>query len=206
MLLFAHDRLACALLNSALAKTLDTAVGYRLSKIYTRTGDEGTTGLGDGSRRRKSSSRVVAMGEVDELNSHLGLLISFLGEASHREFLLTQQHRLFDLGGEISIPESVLIKPEHTLDVEQQIDRMNQILPPLENFILPGGSTEIAHIHVCRAVCRRVERCLVDLDEQETLNPEAICYINRLSDYLFVLARSVAAATGCAEILWEPGR
>lgn len=181
-------------------------MGYRLSKIYTRTGDEGTTGLGDGSRRRKSSSRVHAMGEVDELNSHVGLLLAQLETPQIAEFLLTQQHRLFDLGGEISIPESVLIKPEHTAAVEAEIDQLNADLKPLENFILPGGSGLIAQVHVTRAVCRRVERWLVDLAEEESVNPEAISYINRLSDYFFVLARHLAKSSGVSETLWNSTR
>lgn len=181
-------------------------MGYRLSKIYTRTGDEGTTGLGDGSRRRKSSPRVHAMGEVDELNSHLGLLLAMLDDQQIADFLLTQQHRLFDLGGEISIPGSVLIKPEHIAAVEADIDQLNADLKPLENFILPGGSALIAQVHVTRAVCRRVERWLVDLAEEESLNPEAISYINRLSDYFFVLARHLTKSSGVSETLWNSTR
>ncbi len=182
-------------------------MGYRLSKIYTRTGDEGTTGLGDGSRRRKSSARVHAMGEVDELNSVLGMLIAMLeGEPELADFLLTQQHRLFDLGGEISIPGSELIKPEHAMALEEQIDLLNQDLAPLENFILPGGNALVAQVHLVRSVCRRVERWLVDLDESETLNAGSVSYINRLSDYFFVLARHLAKRTGCKEILWQSGR
>lgn len=185
-------------------------MGYRLTKIYTRTGDDGSTGLGDGSRHSKADLRVWAMGEVDELNCHLGMLLAMLAmlplDSGEQEFLVDQQHRLFDLGGEISMPGTALVVDAAVESVEARIDMLNRPLPPLKNFILPGGNSLLAQVHIARAVCRRAERCLVELAAQEPINRVSLHYVNRLSDYLFVLARSLAASQAIPETLWESGR
>ena len=186
-------------------------MGKRLSKIYTRTGDGGETGLGDGSRVSKTHPRVAAMGSVDELNSMVGLLVEELvsGEAPELKeiagFLRDVQHRIFDLGGELSIPGFEIIRPEHVAAIETRLDSLNEQLRPLENFILPGGSRLVATCHLARAVCRRAERELALLAQTEAINIYAMEYLNRLSDYLFVAARSCARITGVAEVLWEQG-
>ena len=138
-------------------------MGHRLSKIYTRTGDDGTTGLGDGSRVAKDSLRVDAYGTVDELNSHLGLVLAYEIPVNLREALSEIQHLLFDLGGELCIPGTVLIKPEHVEWLEQELDKLNDELPMLKEFILPGGNAPAAACHICRTVCRRAERLMVGL-------------------------------------------
>ena len=179
-------------------------MGFRLSKIYTRQGDAGDTGLGDGQRVRKSDARVAAMGDVDELNAQLGLLVSLLTpESPHLGVLRDIQHRLFDLGGELSLPGQALVKAESVASLEAHIDHLNESLPPLENFILPGGDQITSQTHVARTVCRRAERTLVQLAEAEEMNVEGLKYVNRLSDYLFVLARTLAAEGGVGEILWR---
>jgi len=179
-------------------------MGFRLSKIYTRQGDAGDTGLGDGNRVRKSDARVAAMGDVDELNAQIGLLISLLTwESPHTGVLSDVQHRLFDLGGELSLPGHALIKAEPVSALEAHIDHLNESLAPLENFILPGGDQITAQTHVARTVCRRAERTMVELAETEEMNVEGLKYINRLSDYLFVLARTLAAEGGVGEVLWR---
>ena len=217
-------------------------MGKRLSKIYTRTGDAGETGLGDGSRLAKTSPRVEAMGCVDELNSVIGLLVETLKaeptakilkvESADRlyrvseqqepydlsgqarkvdglefiaDFLRTVQHRIFDIGGEISIPGYAIITDDHVAQLETALDALNEHLPPLENFILPGGSRLVAECHHARAVCRRAERRLVQVAASETINQPGLSYLNRLSDYLFVVARSCARITGVDEVLWEQG-
>ena len=252
-------------------------MGKRLSKIYTKTGDAGETGLGDGSRVPKTSLRVEAMGCVDELNSVIGLVVETmvdeastllsmitmgdsnllaemlpnfptghatepdetddealynqlsipneaadealyyemtdkleLAETSEEllelaEFLRSIQHRIFDLGGEISIPGHAIIKAAHVKKLEKALDALNKQLPPLENFILPGGSKLVAECHHARAVCRRAERALVLLAESEAINQPGLSYLNRLSDYLFVVARSCARITNVEEVLWEQG-
>ncbi len=183
-------------------------MGKRLGKIYTRTGDVGTTGLGDGARVSKASARIEAIGEVDELNSWLGLVIEMLvaeGEAlSAVTTLLRQcQHRIFDLGGELSIPGLQLILPRHVTAIEVALDSLNRHLAPLENFILPGGSQLVANLHIGRSVCRRAERRVVALASADTVNPEAVKFLNRLSDYLFVAARHCARVGQVQEVLWQ---
>ena len=181
-------------------------MGHRLSKIYTRTGDAGTTGLGDGERASKTSERVDAMGDVDELNSLIGVLLSDgLGPELH-DTLLAVQHDLFDLGGEISIPGSALLPSTAVARLEDAIDHCNEKLPPLKEFILPGGSPTAAHCHLARTVCRRAERAVVALANAETVNDALLEYINRLSDLLFVVARTLARQNGGEEILWDRSR
>ncbi|MDA0977083.1 MAG: cob(I)yrinic acid a,c-diamide adenosyltransferase [Proteobacteria bacterium] len=186
-------------------------MGKRLSKIYTRTGDKGETGLGDGSRVPKTHPRVEAMGSVDELNSIVGLVVEELLMEDEEalqpvaDFLRSLQHRIFDLGGELSIPGFEIVTADHVKAIETALDDLNQHLPPLENFILPGGSRLIANCHMARAICRRAERNVAALAEVETVNTAAMEFLNRLSDYLFVVARSCARITGVAEVLWQKG-
>ena len=181
-------------------------MGNRLSKIATRTGDNGTTGLGDGSRVDKDSLRVQAMGDVDEMNSHLGLLLSEDLPAGLREELFTIQHDLFDLGGELCIPGYTLIKLEHVARLDALLAKYNADLPPLADFILPAGSRAASQAHVCRTVCRRAERAIVTLGKAETLNDHPRQYMNRLSDLLFVLSRVLNRFAGGGDVLWEKGR
>ena len=186
-------------------------MGKRLSKIYTRTGDRGETGLGDGSRISKTHPRVEAMGSVDELNSMVGLVVENLIAENRPEltsvanFMRLQQHRIFDLGGEISIPGFKIVTADHVAAIEQNLDALNDQLAPLENFILPCGSKLIANCHLARAICRRAERNLAALAENESINEAALEFLNRLSDYLFVVARSCARITGVNEVLWKKG-
>lgn len=181
-------------------------MGYRLSKIYTRTGDAGTTGLGDGSRVAKDSLRVQAMGDVDEINSVVGtLLVEALPDATGA--LLTEvQHDLFDLGGELSIPGMALLDDKQIERLEQALDAMNETLEPLKDFILPGGSRAAALAHQARAVCRRAERAIVALAAAEPVREAPRRYVNRLSDLLFVLARYLNRRAGCGDVLWHKGR
>ncbi|EHP43324.1 ATP:cob(I)alamin adenosyltransferase [Cupriavidus basilensis OR16] len=181
-------------------------MGHRLSKIATRTGDAGTTGLGDGSRTGKDSLRIAAIGDVDELNSSLGVLLTETLPDDVRSALLHIQHDLFDLGGELSIPGYVLVKPEQVLQLDQWLDHYNANLPRLAEFILPGGSRAAAVAHVCRTVCRRAERALVALGAQEALNEAPRQYLNRLSDLLFVLARVLNRAGGGSDVQWQRAR
>ena len=184
-------------------------MGKRLTKIYTKTGDAGDTGLGDGSRIPKTHARVCAMGDIDELNAQIGLLTAHLSLTSITTltdiapFIERLQHRIFDLGGEVSIPGFQLIHDQHVTMIEVELDRMNEALAPLENFIIPGGSILIAQCHVARSVCRRAERSLVSLQEIETVNASGVRFLNRLSDYFFVLARFCALQTGQPECLWQ---
>lgn len=175
----------------------------RLSKIVTRTGDQGTTGLGDGSRIPKSAPRVVAMGDIDELNSQLGVLRCESLSPDVQRALDQIQHRLFDLGGEISIPGYALLTSTHVAALDADLAELNATLPPLKEFVLPGGARAAAICHVARAVARRAERSVVGLSEAESINPQAIPYLNRLSDFLFVLARTLNRDAGEAEILWK---
>lgn len=179
-------------------------MGHRLSKIYTRTGDDGTTGLGDGSRVSKDSLRVDAYGTVDELNSALGIVLTMTLPDDVRNALTRIQHELFDLGGELSIPGRTVIHEEHVAYLEGVLESLNATLPPLKEFVLPGGNQAAALIHFARAVCRRAERCAVSLARTENVNPIALKYLNRLSDLLFVAARYVNAAEDAAETLWRP--
>lgn len=164
-------------------------MGNRLSQIATRTGDNGTTGLGDNTRVSKNALRVHAMGDVDELNSHIGLLLCEDMPANVRHLLVEIQHQLFNLGGELSIPGFELIKPEAVLALDQALADHNEALPRLQEFILPAGTRAASQAHVCRTVARRAERAVVALEAQETLNDTPRQYLNRLSDLLFVLSR-----------------
>lgn len=186
-------------------------MGFRLSKIYTRTGDKGETGLGDGRRVPKDHPRIEAIGEVDTLNSQVGLLLAGLIEHSASqpglneliEVLEPCQHRLFDLGGELAMPEYQALNAAEIEQLETAIDRWNEELGPLENFILPGGSSLIAQAHVCRSLARSAERRCQQLNALEPLAGVGLAYINRLSDLLFVAARLIAKRQGVAEILWQ---
>ena len=180
-------------------------MGNRLSKIYTRTGDDGTTGLGDGSRVDKDSLRVETFGTVDELNSIIGLVLASGVNDAVRDCLTRTQHELFDLGGELCMPGYTLI-PETCVDqLEAELDRFNEDLPPLKDFILPGGSEPAARCHLARTVCRRAERLMVSLAKIEDINEVSLRYLNRLSDLLFVIARVLARANGGSEVLWVHG-
>jgi cob(I)alamin adenosyltransferase len=181
-------------------------MGHRLSKIYTRTGDAGTTGLGDGGRTSKNGARIRAIGDVDELNCVIGVLLCESLAPGIHDTLRSVQHDLFDLGGELSIPGSTLLPDGAVKRLEAAIDQWNEDLPPLKEFILPGGSRAAAACHLGRAVCRRAERAIVELSEGEGAGALALGYINRLSDLLFVLARALARADGGAEILWDRSR
>jgi cob(I)alamin adenosyltransferase len=179
-------------------------MGHRLSKIYTRTGDDGTTGLGDGSRVAKDHRRVEAFGTVDELNSLIGLVLSYeLPSAIHDE-LTGVQHRLFDLGGELCVPGRTVIDARDVAQLESALDRLNESLEPLREFILPGGSAVAAVCHVARTVCRRAERRVVTLAREDQVNPNTVHYLNRLSDLLFVIARHLNARLKKPDVLWQP--
>lgn len=181
----------------------DSELANRLSKITTRTGDDGSTGLGDGSRTGKESMRIEVLGEVDELNSHIGLLLSEPLPPMVTEALLHIQHDLFDLGGELCIPGSKLMDEPRLTNLEQLTQGFNGELPPLKEFILPGGCRAASLAHVARTVCRRAERRLVALKRQETVSDDALRYLNRLSDLLFVLARWLNRHAGQPNILWQ---
>lgn len=178
-------------------------MGNRLSKIYTRTGDDGTTGLGDGTRVPKDDPRVEAYGTVDELNSVIGLLLAEDVAADIRLCLTRVQHELLDLGGELCIPGHSAITPEHVTRLENELDGFNADLPPLKEFILPGGSRTAAACHLARTVCRRAERRAYTLSTRSTVRPEALHYLNRLSDLLFVIARVIARHDQAAEVQWK---
>ncbi|MGP4844233.1 cob(I)yrinic acid a,c-diamide adenosyltransferase [Marinobacter sp. 1Y8] len=181
-------------------------MGYRLSKIYTKTGDDGSTGLADGSRINKDALRVEALGTVDELNCQIGVLIEYLVEEDAMTAVLRRiQHHLFDLGGEFAIPDSALIQSGLIDWLEETLDKWNEDLPPLKNFILPGGNKVAAHSHLARAICRRAERIVVALGHEESINPFGRQYLNRLSDLLFVFSRVLARRNNGEEILWQPG-
>jgi cob(I)alamin adenosyltransferase len=177
-------------------------MGHRLSKIYTRTGDDGTTALGDGNRVSKDCLRVETYGTVDELNSHLGWVLAYEIPPGLRVTLSEIQHLLFDLGGELCMPGYVFITLEQVEWLEQELDTLNDSLPMLKEFILPGGNAAAAACHISRTVCRRAERLMVALAREETVEPAALAFINRLSDFLFVAARVLARADG-GEVLWR---
>ena len=181
-------------------------MGNRLSKIYTRTGDDGSTGLGDGSRVAKDSARVTAYGTVDEANSCIGLLLAADLPADIHALLTTIQHQLFDLGGELCIPGHAAIFDADIDALEARLDHYNDDLPALKDFILPGGGEAAARCHVARTVVRRAERDTVTLSRHDAVRPQAIRYLNRLSDLLFVLARVLARASGHGETLWQHER
>ena len=181
-------------------------MGHRLSKIYTRTGDAGTTGLGDGSRTAKNSLRVAAMGDVDETNCIVGLMLCEELPAEVRELLTGIQHDLFDLGGELCVPGSGFLGAGLPERLEAAIDRYNAELQPLKEFILPGGARSAALAHQARAVCRRAERSVVALAQGEAVSETARRYLNRLSDLLFVLARWLNLKAGCGDVLWQKAK
>ncbi|MEO6092649.1 MAG: cob(I)yrinic acid a,c-diamide adenosyltransferase [Novosphingobium sp.] len=184
----------------------------KLNRIYTRTGDDGTTGLVDGSRTPKHAARIEAIGAVDEANSAIGLAVVALADGEHRLAMTRIQNDMFDLGADLATPgedfapsEMVLrIVPAQAERLEAEIDALNARLTPLSSFILPGGSEAAARVHVARAAVRRAERAMTALALAESINPAALAYANRLSDYLFVLARRVNAA-GSGDVLWKPG-
>jgi cob(I)alamin adenosyltransferase len=178
-------------------------MGNRLSKIYTRTGDGGTTGLGDGTRVAKDSLRVHAMGDVDELNAAIGILLTEPFSDEIRTCLTAIQHDLFNLGAEICMPNHEMIKVERITALENILDAFNDSLPPLKEFILPGGSRAAAHCHLARTVCRRAERTMHTLHSTEKLTEASLQYINRLSDLLFVLCRILNKDAGLPDVLWN---
>lgn len=182
-------------------------MGNRLSKIYTRTGDAGSTGLGDGTRVDKDHPRVEAYGSVDELNSAIGMVISCANLPPDISDTLTGvQHRLFDIGGELCIPGHTVTTEDHITVLENELDRLNDTLPPLKEFILPGGGPGASTCHLARTICRRTERRVYTLSKDETVNPLSIGFLNRLSDLLFVMARVLARNETGSEVLWQHDR
>lgn len=181
-------------------------MGNRLSKIYTRTGDDGSTGLGDGSRVGKDSLRVTAYGTVDELNSAIGVVLACDVPDAVRDSLIRIQHELFNLGGELCIPGMALVHDGDIDQLERELDGFNDDLPVLKEFILPGGGMAAAQCHVARTIARRAEREVITLARAETVRAEAIRYLNRLSDLLFVIARVLARASAQGEVLWQHER
>jgi cob(I)alamin adenosyltransferase len=183
------------------------AMGHRLSRIYTRTGDTGDTGLGDGSRIAKDSLRVDVMGDVDELNSCVGLLLAETVPQPVASALHDLQHALFDLGGEICIPGRKVMDERHAVHLEQLMDGFNADLPPLKEFILPGGTRAAALAHLARTVCRRAERSLVALSRTEAVNPASCVFLNRVSDLFFIISRVLNRTDGASgDVLWQPGK
>jgi len=181
-------------------------MGKRLTQIATRTGDDGTTGLGDNTRVPKHHLRVQAMGDVDELNSHIGLLLCEPLPKEVRTLLVEVQHQLFNLGGELSIPGFELLQPEAVLALDQALEAHNAVLPKLEEFILPAGTRAAAQAHICRTVARRAERSLAALGAQDTLRDMPRQYLNRLSDLMFVLARVLNRMNGGDDVYWKSRR
>ena len=182
-------------------------MGNRLTKIYTRTGDEGTTGLGDGSRISKHSARVEAYGSVDEANATIGLVLAEPDlPAAIERCLVEVQHDLFDLGAELCLPGHSAVTADFIQRLEQQLDSFNADLPPLKDFILPGGGRAASACHLARTVTRRAERRVWSLSESEQVNPAGLKYLNRLSDLLFVIARVLARRDQGQEVLWKRGR
>jgi cob(I)alamin adenosyltransferase len=181
-------------------------MGNRLTAIATRTGDTGTTGLGDNTRVSKNSLRVHAMGDVDELNSHIGLLLCESLPANVRELLIDIQHELFNLGGELCIPGYELLKTDALLELDEALAHYNAQLPPLKEFILPAGSRAASQAHICRTVARRAERTVVALGNEEALKDNPRQYLNRLSDLMFVLARVLNRVDGGDDVYWKSAR
>ena len=181
-------------------------MGNRLTQIATRTGDNGTTGLGNNQRVSKNSLRVHAMGDVDELNSHIGLLLCEDLPSDVRDLLVEIQHQLFNLGGELSIPGFELLKPEAVVALDEALGHYNAQLPKLEEFILPAGNRAAAQAHVCRTVARRAEREVVALGNEEAINDTPRQYLNRLSDLMFVLARVLNRMNGGDDVYWKSQR
>lgn len=180
-------------------------MGHRLSKIYTRTGDAGSTGLGDGTRVPKDGIRIGVLGVLDETNAQIGVVLAHDLPAEAREDLVAIQHALFDLGGELCLPGHAAIDDADIAWLERRLDDHNANLPPLKEFILPGGNAAAAHCHVARTVCRRAECALVALSRAESIRPQTLAFVNRLSDFLFVLARVLARVDGGEETLWQQG-
>jgi cob(I)alamin adenosyltransferase len=184
-----------------------------LSRIYTRTGDTGETALGDGTRVAKDNPRVAAYGAVDELNAALGLLLAHHPNVAEAELLRGIQNDLFDVGADLCVPQSasegsrkpLRVQASQTTRLEQAIDKLNENLSPLRSFVLPGGNPDAAWCHLARTICRRAEREVVALARTEPINPQVVVYLNRLSDYLFVLAR-VCNSNGSKDVLWQPGK
>lgn len=181
-------------------------MGHRLTRIFTRTGDDGSTGLADGSRLNKDHVRIKVIGDIDELNSFIGLLLCEELPSEISAALNDIQHDLFDLGAEFAIPNRKNITEEQVLHLENLLQNFNGNLPPLKEFILPGGTCAAALSHVCRTVCRRAERHMVQLFHQEQTMSDALKYINRLSDLFFVLARTINKHLNQPDIMWQPGR
>ena len=181
-------------------------MGHRLSKIYTRKGDDGTTGLGDGSRTSKDSPRVDAMGDIDELNSCIGVMLTHDVPEEIQSCLSSVQHTLFDIGGELSIPGLVLVKDDRVTFLEQNLDQFNSELAPLKEFILPGGTPAAAMGHIARSVCRRAERKIHTLAKSEDVSEISRKYLNRLSDLLFVISRYINLEAGGKDVLWQHDR
>ena len=178
-------------------------MGHRLSKIVTRTGDAGETGLTGGARVPKTHARVQAMGDVDELNSQLGVLLAQKLPKALRATLTRIQHELFNLGGELSMPGTALVAEKDLLALEREVETLNRGLPPLKDFVLPGGTPAAAAAHLARAICRRAERSVWTVNALEALNPATPRYLNRLSDFLFVAARVLARSKGARETQWK---
>lgn len=182
-------------------------MGKRLSKIYTRTGDDGTTGLGDGTRVAKDSLRVDAYGTVDEANSAIGMVLASASVPENvRKVLIEVQHDLFELGGELCIPGHSAVTEEFIIRLENELDTLNADLPALQEFILPGGGTAAAACHLARTIVRRAERITTTLASADSVRPEGLRYLNRLSDLLFVIARVLARAESGQEVLWDRQR
>lgn len=181
-------------------------MGKRLTKIYTRTGDDGTTGLADGKRVLKDAARLEALGEIDELNSAVGLVLAEELPEGIRTSLTAVQHDLLDMGGELCLPGHTIIGAAHVARLEKELDMLNADLSALEDFVLPGGSRAAAAAHLARTVCRRAERRLVALARQESVPPRLLHYLNRLSDLLFVTARALNRHAGRSDVLWQQGK
>ena len=175
----------------------------RITKVTTKRGDDGSTGMADRTRVLKSNLLVKAIGELDELNSWMGLLCSLDELNEHKEYLQSIQNRLFDIGGILTTKSEVPLEKQYLLTLEKEMDNLNRELPDLDNFILPGGSKETSFIHIARTVCRRAERSLIEANRSEKMEQSCLIYINRLSDFLFVLARKVNLNSGNEELLWE---
>jgi cob(I)alamin adenosyltransferase len=176
----------------------------RLTRITTRTGDDGTTGLGDGQRVPKTALRIAALGDVDELNCALGVVLAHATGSPLREPLAAVQHRLFDLGATLAVPGTAKLDDGDVAALDGALERLNATLPPLREFLLPGGSAASAYCHLARAICRRAERALWALHATEPVNGAALRYLNRLSDLLFVAARALSREDGAAETVWQP--
>jgi len=181
-------------------------MGHRLSKIYTRTGDKGDTGLSDGTRVKKTDRRIEALGCVDELNSCIGTVASHPLNDKLKKIILEIQHDLFDLGGELSMPGAEVLQANHTDYLESTLDQLNADLPYLKEFILPSGNASTSFCHLARSICRRTERICLHLNDETPINSFSLIYLNRLSDLLFVMARVIARADNGTEVTWQQDR